>query len=212
MSVAWLKACAGKGGKHGLSTNDIPQVAALCASARALLDAEALLACADPESVEQQQDHAAVMGRIQGAIQHVHVHLNSLALRETLDETESKAVDRAARAKTTGIYLGKGAIPITHEAYTEILVEVQQKHAKNSLKKLYGEDTRKPKADDEDDEAGPKKKRTDEQERARQRKYNEALAALRKHEPEWKPTAIKDGAKKKKAGAKPAAAAAGGGE
>jgi len=35
---------------------------------------------------------------------------------------------------------------------------------------------------------------------------------LRKHESEWKPTAIKDGAKKKKAGAKPAAAAAGGGE
>ena len=50
LSVAWNKACAGKGGKNGLSTSDIPQVSALCASARALLDAETLLACADPDS------------------------------------------------------------------------------------------------------------------------------------------------------------------
>ena len=97
LSVAWNKACAGKGGKNGLSASDIPQVSALCASARALLDAEALLACADPESVEQQQDRAAVMGRIQTAIQHIHVHLNSIALRETFDEKDSKAVDRVLR-------------------------------------------------------------------------------------------------------------------
>jgi hypothetical protein len=215
LSVAWNKACTGKGGKHGLSANDIPQVSALCASARALLDAEALLACADPESVEQQQDHAAVMGRIQMAIQHIHVHLNSLALRETFDEKDSKAVDRAARAKAEGVYLGDGAIPITHTAFNDILLEVQHQRAKNTLKKLHGaEDTKKSKADDDDDEAGPKKKRADEQDRARQRKYNEALSALRKHEPEWKPTSTKDGAakKKKSAGAKPAAAAAGGGE
>ena len=113
------------------------------------------------------------------------------------------------------VYLGDGVIPITHTAFNEILLEVQQKRVKNTLKKLHGgEDTKKSKADDEDDEAGPKKKRADEQERARQRKYNEALSALRKHEPEWKPTSTKDGAakKKKSAGAKPAAAATGGGD
>ena len=95
--------------------------------------------------------------------------------------------------------------------FNEILLEVQQKQAKNHLKKLHGgSDSRKGKADDDDDEPGPKKDKRKDANSQTERKLQEAIKHIRKSEPDWKPAGAKVAPEKKKppAGAKAAGAPA----
>ena len=183
LSPAWRQACS-KQGKSGLSKDDIPEVAALCAAARALLSAEALLADFSSESEEQLQDIDYVSATIADATKCLHLRLNTLAVRECLPPADAKIVDQAARAKASGIYTGEGGIPITDKHFNEILLEVQQKQAKNSLKKLHGGDTKKTKIDDDDEDAGPKKDKRADAGKHTQRKLQEALQQIRRSEPD----------------------------
>lgn len=211
LSVAWRKACLGKPGRTGLSKEDIPQINTLSASARALLSAQVMLGDVSAESEEQLRDIESVSSTIDDAIACLHLQLNGLAVRECLSATDAKVVDQAARAKATGIYTGDGGIPITHTYFNEILLEVQQKQAKNHLKKLHGgSDSRKGKADDDDDEPGPKKDKRKDANSQTERKLQEAIKHIRKSEPDWKPAGAKVAPDKKKppAGAKAAGAPA----
>jgi len=216
LSPAWNRAFAEKNAGNGISTaRDLYHVCAVSAAARAMLDARDLLAGVAPEPGEHTEYYEAVMAQLHEAIKYNNIHLNAVALRETMPANDAAYVEKAARSRAAGVYIAAGGIPISHQHFTDILLEVQQKQAKNNLTKLHGGDGKKgAKSDDDEGSAAATRAKADkkrgDQVKNHQRNYQLALDEIHKSQPDWKPPGAKAGAAKKKPG-KPAAAAQQGG-